>query len=36
MICINDGALIADFKKTKEELIKVFEEKYPNKSMFEK
>lgn len=36
VICINDGALIADFKKTKEELIKVFEEKYPNKSMFEK
>lgn len=36
IICINDGDSISNFEKAKQELIHTFEEKYPNKSMFEK
>lgn len=36
VICINDSNPNIDFENTKEKLIKLFEEKFPNKSKFEK
>ena len=35
-ICINDSALLKDFDKVKKIIIQAFEEKYPNKSSFER
>ena len=36
MICINDSVNAIDFEKEKEQLLKVFEEVFPEKSTFEK
>ena len=35
-LCINDNAKIKDYERVKKELTKVLEEKFPNKSIFEK
>lgn len=35
VICLNDGKGLKDFKKTKEKILSIFEEKYPEKSKFE-
>ena len=36
VLCINDGQNIEDFEKTKNEINKAFEEKFSQKSSFEK
>ena len=35
VICINDSDKIEDYEKTQQELIAIFEEKFPNKCKYE-